>query len=98
MDNATLAVDPVTFETGREGIFSGGDLVSGPATVVEAIAAGKEVAKAIDCYLQERKYRKEDKTFTPVIHVERAPVSIEERETVARNRAASYSNENWQFQ
>jgi len=37
--------------TSREGIFAGGDAVTGPATVIEAIAAGREGAIAIDKYL-----------------------------------------------
>ena len=37
--------------SGREGIFSGGDCVSGPATVIKAIAAGKVAAANIDEYL-----------------------------------------------
>lgn len=47
----TLAVDMVTLATSREGVFAGGDVVSGPATVVEAIAAGRRAAQAIDEYL-----------------------------------------------
>jgi len=50
----TFDVDPVTFATNVEGIFAGGDDVTGPATVVEAINAGKEAAKSIDRYLQGR--------------------------------------------
>jgi ferredoxin len=38
-------------KTSREGIYSGGDCVSGPASVIEAIAAGRKAAEAIDCYL-----------------------------------------------
>jgi len=37
--------------TSREGVFAGGDCVSGPATVIEAIAAGRKAAEAIDRYL-----------------------------------------------
>jgi formate dehydrogenase beta subunit len=37
--------------TSREGIFAGGDAVTGPATVIEAIAAGRKGAIAIDKYL-----------------------------------------------
>jgi len=44
----TLRVDPVTLETNRPGVFSGGDAVLGPATLIEAIAAGKEAAISID--------------------------------------------------
>jgi formate dehydrogenase beta subunit len=38
-------------QTSREGVFSGGDCVSGPATVIAAIAAGRDAASAIDRYL-----------------------------------------------
>ncbi|MFW9846212.1 MAG: FAD-dependent oxidoreductase, partial [Candidatus Thorarchaeota archaeon] len=47
----TVAVDDLTYQTSKKGIFAGGDLVSGPATVVEAIGAGKEAAISIDRYL-----------------------------------------------
>jgi len=48
----TVAVSPFSMETTKEGIFAGGDVVSGPATVVEAIVAGKRAAESIDGYLQ----------------------------------------------
>lgn len=51
-ENGTLAVHPTTFAAGVEGIFAAGDLVTGPATVIEAIAAGKRVAISIDRYLK----------------------------------------------
>ncbi len=35
----------------REGVFSGGDCISGPASIIEAIAAGRKAAEAIDRYL-----------------------------------------------
>ncbi|MFP4641430.1 MAG: formate dehydrogenase subunit alpha [Dehalococcoidia bacterium] len=38
-------------QTSQEEVFSGGDCVSGPATVIEAIAAGRKGAEAIDRYL-----------------------------------------------
>jgi NADPH-dependent glutamate synthase beta subunit-like oxidoreductase len=38
-------------ETSREGVFAGGDCVDGPASVIEAIAAGRKAAAAIDSYL-----------------------------------------------
>jgi NADH-quinone oxidoreductase subunit F len=46
-----LVADMVTLATSREGIFAGGDVVTGPATVIEAIAAGRRAATAIDEYL-----------------------------------------------
>jgi NADPH-dependent glutamate synthase beta subunit-like oxidoreductase/coenzyme F420-reducing hydrogenase delta subunit/ferredoxin len=47
-----LAVDPDTLATSQKGVFAGGDAITGPATVVEAIAAGHRASLAIDRYLQ----------------------------------------------
>jgi NADPH-dependent glutamate synthase beta subunit-like oxidoreductase len=47
-----VEVDPVTGATAVPGVFAGGDIVSGPNTVVAAIAAGKEAAISIDRYLK----------------------------------------------
>jgi NADH-quinone oxidoreductase subunit F len=46
-----LWADPVTGQTSVEWVFAGGDSVSGPASVVEAIAAGEKSAAGIDHYL-----------------------------------------------
>ena len=46
-----IEVDPDTLVTSREGVFAGGDTVSGPASVIEAIAAGRQSAISIDKYL-----------------------------------------------
>lgn len=43
--------DPDSLATAHPGIFAGGDGVTGPATAVKAIAAGKQAAISIDCYL-----------------------------------------------
>jgi NADH-quinone oxidoreductase subunit F len=47
----TIQVDADTLSTNREGVFAGGDVVTGPATVIEAIAAGRQAAISIDKYL-----------------------------------------------
>jgi NADPH-dependent glutamate synthase beta chain and related oxidoreductases len=47
----TIQVDPDTLVTSREGVFAGGDAVSGPASVIEAIAAGRQAAVSMDKYL-----------------------------------------------
>ena len=47
----TIQVDPDTLATSREGVFAGGDAISGPASVIEAIADGRQVAISIDKYL-----------------------------------------------
>lgn len=51
---STIQVDPVTLTTNRPGVFAGGDAVTGPATVTEALAAGKLAASRIDDYLHHR--------------------------------------------
>ncbi|MFX0069425.1 MAG: FAD-dependent oxidoreductase, partial [Candidatus Hodarchaeota archaeon] len=51
-----LVVDPCTLQTNEPGIFAGGDIVTGPATVIEAIAAGKKAAASIDSYLRGEKF------------------------------------------
>jgi len=51
---STIQVDPVTLTTNRAGVFAGGDAVTGPATVTEALAAGRLAASRIDDYLQHR--------------------------------------------
>jgi heterodisulfide reductase subunit A-like polyferredoxin len=43
--------DPVTLQTSLEGVFAGGDAVSGPKSVIEAVAAGKRAAETIERYL-----------------------------------------------
>jgi NADPH-dependent glutamate synthase beta subunit-like oxidoreductase/NAD-dependent dihydropyrimidine dehydrogenase PreA subunit len=47
----TIQANTVSMETSVPGVFAGGDAVTGPATVVEAIGAGKRAAEAIDRYL-----------------------------------------------
>ncbi len=56
-DWGTIRVDPVTLQSDDRDIFAGGDAVSGPRTVVEAIGAGKEAALSIDRFLQGRDLR-----------------------------------------
>jgi len=46
-----IEADPVTLETNIRGIFAGGDAVTGPDTVIEAMAAGRKAAISIDRYL-----------------------------------------------
>lgn len=46
-----ITVNPDSFATSVEGVFAGGDVVSGPASVVQAIAHGRHAAQAIDLYL-----------------------------------------------
>jgi NADPH-dependent glutamate synthase beta subunit-like oxidoreductase len=54
----TIVVDPVTYMTDVEGVFAGGDCVTGPAILIDALNTGNQVAKSIDCYLQGRRLAK----------------------------------------
>ena len=50
----TLAVDPATGATSIPGVFAGGDITSGGATVILALAAGRRAAAAITTWLAEK--------------------------------------------
>jgi len=47
----TIKVDEETLSTSIHGVYAGGDVVSGPATVIEAIRDGRKVASSIDRFL-----------------------------------------------
>ena len=48
-----LIADETTMQTTRKGVFAGGDAVSGAATVILAMGAGKKAAKGIDEYIKQ---------------------------------------------
>jgi len=48
-----IVVDPETMRTSREGVYAGGDIVTGGATVILAMNAGRRAAAAIHTYLAE---------------------------------------------
>ena len=50
-DGNRIQVDADTLATSVKGVFSGGDAVTGPASVIEAIAAGRKAAGSIDKFL-----------------------------------------------
>jgi glutamate synthase (NADPH/NADH) small chain len=49
--SGNIEADPETGKTSRKGIFAGGDIVTGAATVILAMGAGRKAAAAIDEYL-----------------------------------------------
>lgn len=50
-----IVADEESGQTSRPGVFAGGDAVSGAATVILAMGAGKKAAKAIDNYIRNKK-------------------------------------------
>ncbi len=70
----TVEVDPVTYATGREGVFAGGDAQTGPWVAIGAIAAGREAAESIARYLDgqdmaegREPINKEDPVYRPIL-------------------------------
>ena len=49
-----IIVDEGSGKTSKEGVYAGGDAVTGAATVISAMGAGKIAAKAIDEYLSAK--------------------------------------------
>lgn len=83
-----LRADPHTFATPREGVFAGGDLVTGPNTVADAIAAGKRVAGVIDRYVRGEPLAAEPRPSMPDVLIEPAEVDEDERESATRAEPA----------
>jgi NADH-quinone oxidoreductase subunit F len=84
-----LHVNPKTLCTNREGVFSGGDSVTGPNTVVNAIAAGKKAASVIDRYVYGLELTEPVKVKLPEVFIEPAAVSEEELEDIPRAAPAT---------
>ena len=75
---STVEVDPETFHTNVEGIFAGGDAVSGPNTVTEAMAHAKVAAQMIDKYVKGEKLERKYEKTRPAVYVEPLQLSEEE--------------------
>ena len=56
-ERGCFKTDAVTLETSIKGVFAGGDSVSGPASVIQAVAAGKHAAESIARYLKNEDMR-----------------------------------------
>jgi NADPH-dependent glutamate synthase beta subunit-like oxidoreductase len=51
VNRGNIKASDKTLETSRKGVFAGGDIVTGPASVIGAIAQGRLAASSIDKYL-----------------------------------------------
>ena len=67
----TIPVDPDTLQTTLGAVFAGGDAVTGPATVVEAVATGRRAATSIDRYLKGESLEKARVAF----NISKGPLS-----------------------
>ncbi len=57
LDRGLFRVDPITLETGEDGVFAGGDIAGAGGLVVHAIAHGHAAAESIQRYLEGRDLR-----------------------------------------
>ncbi len=82
----TVEINMESHLTDRPGVFAGGDVVSGPSTVVEAIAAGKNAAKMIDRYLRKKAMRVLPKVVLPTTYIAPVEDDLNEDETAEPTR------------
>ena len=73
----TIRIEEETLATNRPGVFAGGDVVTGPNTVVDAIAAGQKAALMIDRYLRNQPLVQPHKLRRPSVYVEGAKTNGE---------------------
>ncbi len=102
---ARLVVNPETFETNVQGLFAGGDFVTGPRDVIRVIADGRRAALSIHSYLSGESLQKKPAYFTPVteggidpdlekIHRQRiTTLPVQKRESLHEEVALGFSKE-----
>jgi NADH-quinone oxidoreductase subunit F len=77
-EGGVVEVNPRTLQTTMPGVFAGGDVVTGPNTVVDAIAAGRKAALMIHRYLNGQELDQPENAYLPEVHIESVTVSEEE--------------------
>ena len=82
----TFEVDPDTLQTNIPGIFAGGDAVTGPASIIEAVAAGQRAAASIDHFFRGEKLTWRFKSVRPKQMVKEIELTDEEMETLKRQK------------
>jgi NADH-quinone oxidoreductase subunit F len=78
----SIQVDPVSLATNLPGVFAGGDNVTGSASVVEAVKAGKQAARSIQRYLHGEPLEKKPRIPIPRMRLEPLEISEEERAAI----------------
>jgi NADH-quinone oxidoreductase subunit F len=79
-----LVSDPNTLMTNRPGVFAGGDVVTGPNTVIDAIATGKKAALMISRWLEGQDLDQPSLPRLPRTYIE--PVLLSEEEQAKADR------------
>ena len=70
-----IVVDPETCATSLPGVYAGGDIVTGAATVIEAMGAARKAAKAIHAYLSAKAQASPPESTPPVEMKETPPAN-----------------------
>ena len=83
-DRNTIKIDDHTLLTSRPGVFAAGDVVTGPNTVIDAIAAGKKAAIMIDRYLHGEELDLSVEIKLPQVYIEPIEVETEDISTIDR--------------
>ncbi|MHB1346346.1 MAG: NADH-quinone oxidoreductase subunit NuoF [Candidatus Humimicrobiaceae bacterium] len=81
---STIVVNPETLSTNISGVFAGGDVVTGPDTVIQAMAHGKIAAEMMDKYLQGKSLTREYKVTKPSLYYPPAELSNQKAEEQTR--------------
>jgi NADH-quinone oxidoreductase subunit F len=81
-----IAASAETCATNLEGVFAGGDVVTGPKTIVDAMASGKKAAESIDRYFRGEDLVTERGLARPSVYV--SPVQVTEEELAGGRPAA----------
>ena len=89
----TVVVDRRTFLTSLRGVFAGGDITTGPNTVIDAIAAGKQAAEVIDRYLRNRDLRHVAEPRLPTAYIEPSEMRLDQQSKTVRVAAPTMSAE-----
>ena len=91
----TVIVDPESFTTSKEGVFAGGDFITGPRNAIEVIGDGRKAARAIDKYLSGGKERRFEYTL-----MEKDPVrKVSGYEAISRQEQDSVEmGERWEIE
>jgi NADH-quinone oxidoreductase subunit F len=84
--SGAIVINPKTLTCNVEGVFAGGDAVTGPNTVVDAIAAGKRAAITIDRYLRGESLETPILPSMPEVYIEPWTLTEAEQEDQRRSR------------
>ena len=88
-ETGTIEANKETLETGIPGVFAGADVVTGPRSVVKAVAAGKAATESIDRYIKgmsQIRTPKEEK-YSPFVKMQRPTAFIDPLELILKENS-----------